>query len=722
MTLQYQRRHGSQNTAAAVPRRTLGRALSSSAENLHDLGVEHRTDVSATANNGAGTPSRLQIKVKRGKGKAAGLGLNIRGGSEFGLDIFVSAVDAHGTAAAAGLQAGDQIISVNGISLSGATHSFAVEQLKYTRTVRLEVVRTGAVPRKASMSREAFTWVSPSSGDRHSVQGRPPAPSIPQPFGIDGNEDTKRVNFMVDPEAGLGISIRGGADQRLGIYISAVSEDGSAASAGLAPGDMIVACNGEDFTRVTHARAVEILGNSTMLMLTVRSGQPLPRHKYFYDEIEWEEVGTTKSSSSETAASPSAKAAVLEGFQVRLQRAAMASVEASLLQSSMVTLLSPAERTEINALLEAYRVGALQAPAFAGALLGILDSDEKMGLLTELRSVVRPLDIEVFDRVVSRHEVGAARKRTLRRPPAHSQKSSTVIAGTAQLGASSKGSEMRPSVLDLSEAPSGNLAGSSTTDVLDLVVPPPPEFAGSDAGDLMAVATESTTDDTLMSQLALASLPPAAGVEPSCTPTTATATPPPAQQQVLALSPTPDLSFLHDMLSLADAESRPSAIERNGHFFRRKSSSKINSSGHGNNPNLNRISYIHADQAVTLESPIGVRPRVRRSRRAIRDTLYFDQELIGDRQVYLVRVRKDDAPLGMTIHGGCDTDAPSGGIRVRGMRERGAAALDGRLQVGDEILQVNSISLQGCSHDEAVAALVTGLQQDIPHITLHIAR
>ena len=46
----------------------------------------------------------------------------------------------------------------------------------------------------------------------------------------------------------------------------------------------------------------------------------------------------------------------------------------------------------------------------------------------------------------------------------------------------------------------------------------------------------------------------------------------------------------------------------------------------------------------------------------------------------------------------------------------------GRLQVGDEILQVNSISLQGCSHDEAVAALVTGLLQDIPHITLHIAR
>lgn len=76
----------------------------------------------------------------------------------------------------------------------------------------------------------------------------------------------------------------------------------------------------------------------------------------------------------------------------------------------------------------------------------------------------------------------------------------------------------------------------------------------------------------------------------------------------------------------------------------------------------------------------------------------------------------------MTIDGGSDTENPAVGIRVLGLRKNGAADLDGRVEVGDEILQVNGISLQGCTHNEAVAALVSALQTEDPCMDVHIAR
>jgi len=106
------------------------------------------------------------------------------------------------------------------------------------------------------------------------------------PFGDSG---VKKVTFAVD-DSGLGISIRGGSDQHLGIYVSAVQADGCAAAAGVVAGDQIMTVNGEDFTAVTHAEAVEVLSTCEMLMLTVKTGQAVPKHKYFYEEQGWEQV------------------------------------------------------------------------------------------------------------------------------------------------------------------------------------------------------------------------------------------------------------------------------------------------------------------------------------------------------------------------------------------------------------------------------------------------
>lgn len=67
-----------------------------------------------------------------------GFGFNIRGGAEYGLDVYVSSVDAGGPADVQGLQVGDQITAVNGISFQRIQHAEAARVCR--RRTRLPVL------------------------------------------------------------------------------------------------------------------------------------------------------------------------------------------------------------------------------------------------------------------------------------------------------------------------------------------------------------------------------------------------------------------------------------------------------------------------------------------------------------------------------------------------------------------------------------------------------
>ncbi|XP_007576644.1 inaD-like protein isoform X4 [Poecilia formosa] len=72
-------------------------------------------------------------------------------------------------------------------------------------------------------------------------------------------------------------------------------------------------------------------------------------------------------------------------------------------------------------------------------------------------------------------------------------------------------------------------------------------------------------------------------------------------------------------------------------------------------------------------------------------------------QETVLEICKGRSGLGLSIVGGTDTQLNA--IVIHEVYEEGAAARDGRLWAGDQILEVNGVDLRGASHEEAIAAL-----------------
>ncbi|KAM9424042.1 PDZ domain-containing protein 7-like [Pholidichthys leucotaenia] len=86
------------------------------------------------------------------------LGFNIRGGKEFGLGIYVSKLDPGGLAEQNGIKMGDQILAANGVSFEDISHSSAVEVLKSHTHIMLTIKEAGRYPAYKEMVAE-YRWL-----------------------------------------------------------------------------------------------------------------------------------------------------------------------------------------------------------------------------------------------------------------------------------------------------------------------------------------------------------------------------------------------------------------------------------------------------------------------------------------------------------------------------------------------------------------------------------
>ena len=86
----------------------------------------------------------------------------------------------------------------------------------------------------------------------------------------------RSVFLQRDKGRGLGLSIRGGREHEIGIFISQVDPFSLAERSGLAAGDMILSVNGFSFESITHQSAVLILKYHDQLQLSVASVGQIP--------------------------------------------------------------------------------------------------------------------------------------------------------------------------------------------------------------------------------------------------------------------------------------------------------------------------------------------------------------------------------------------------------------------------------------------------------------
>ncbi|XP_077481618.1 FERM and PDZ domain-containing protein 2 isoform X1 [Stigmatopora argus] len=70
-----------------------------------------------------------------------------------------------------------------------------------------------------------------------------------------------------------------------------------------------------------------------------------------------------------------------------------------------------------------------------------------------------------------------------------------------------------------------------------------------------------------------------------------------------------------------------------------------------------------------------------------------------------VKLKKVAGSLGISITGGVNTNVPNGGIYIKSLVPGGPAEKEGRVRAGDRILEVDGISFQGITYEQAVECL-----------------
>uniref|UniRef100_A0A2K5ZLF7 USH1 protein network component harmonin n=1 Tax=Mandrillus leucophaeus TaxID=9568 RepID=A0A2K5ZLF7_MANLE len=171
--------------------------------------------------------SRKLKEVRLDRLHPEGLGLSVRGGLEFACGLFISHLIKGGQADSVGLQVGDEIVRINGYSISSCTHEEVINLIRTKKTVSIKVRHIGLIPVKSSPD-EPLKWqyvdqfVSESGGGRGSL-------------GSPGNRENKEKKVFISlvGSRGLGCSISSGPIQKPGIFISHVKPGSLSAEVGL---------------------------------------------------------------------------------------------------------------------------------------------------------------------------------------------------------------------------------------------------------------------------------------------------------------------------------------------------------------------------------------------------------------------------------------------------------------------------------------------------------
>ncbi|XP_027675319.2 harmonin isoform X3 [Chelonia mydas] len=213
--------------------------------------------------------SRKLKEVRLDRLHPEGLGISVRGGLEFTCGLFISQLIKGGQADSVGLQIGDEIVRINGYSISSCTHEEVINLIRTKKIVSIKVRHVGMIPVKSSPD-EPLKWQFVDQFVSDSGEGKGSVAGLASSGGRDNKE--KKVFISLIGSRGMGCSISSGPTQKPGIFISNVKPGSLSAEVGLEIGDQIVEVNGVDFSNVDHKEAVRVLKSSRTLTISIVSG------------------------------------------------------------------------------------------------------------------------------------------------------------------------------------------------------------------------------------------------------------------------------------------------------------------------------------------------------------------------------------------------------------------------------------------------------------------
>ncbi|XP_017761899.1 PREDICTED: whirlin, partial [Eufriesea mexicana] len=348
-----------------------------------------------------------------------GFGICVKGGkdaeAQSGVGVYISRVEEGSVAERAGLRPGDTILEVNGTPFRAVTHEEALKMLKSCRTLSMTVRGPALDPRcrgghpvwSTSGRQQSCSWI-----DR---QGRPtsPPPLYP-PRDSRYVPRTRKVELCIEPGQSLGLMIRGGLEYGLGIYVTGVDKDSVADRAGLLVGDQIIEVNGQSFEEATHDEAVEILKTNKRMTLLIRdvgkvphsctTSQPIvmPTSRYSeHDPLLLDSPGNHRPPSPTIASD----------WRHRGGMHTVSAATAAMVEEKARVVLARSERAALSQLLADYRTRRMTIEELVVSLGDLLNTHEKLTLLTELRELVDSKDRAAFDDLVYRPRVAMARRK-----------------------------------------------------------------------------------------------------------------------------------------------------------------------------------------------------------------------------------------------------------------------------------------------------------------------
>ncbi|XP_012944569.1 harmonin isoform X2 [Aplysia californica] len=206
-----------------------------------------------------GTPGLKLRTVRLQRRTGENLGFCVKGGYEHGVGIFVTDVTPGSQADRQGLTVGDEIVRVNGFTISEAIHDDVLNLIRMREDIILKVTYIGMVPVKDDAG-DAVTW--------EYVQDEEDQDEVKDML----EQQSKDLKVFVDTtgHASFGCGIRSGPRSFPGIFIERVRPESLAEEAGLQTGDQIVEVNETSFRKISHKEAVLALKSSRQLNLVIR--------------------------------------------------------------------------------------------------------------------------------------------------------------------------------------------------------------------------------------------------------------------------------------------------------------------------------------------------------------------------------------------------------------------------------------------------------------------